>query len=154
MYRTTRRGAAGEPRDVGGSLGLGSFPRWPSPVGVSDVNHFYVSCVCGFSCFLLGWMLTAEVISSLSTYLQTKALGLSWKPELQAQDLVVCPGGGAVVQGTAPQEVGVPLPLLSMESFGRGEGLRTGERTGYRLQQRQCRQVQPTGRLAGVPFPS
>lgn len=154
MHGITRRDAAGEPRDVGDSLGLDSFPRWPSPVGASDVSHFYVSSVCGLSCFLLGWMLTAEVISSLSTYLQTKALRLSWKPELQAQDPVVCPGGGRVVQGTTPQEVGVPLPLLSVESFGRGKGLRTGKRMGYRLQKRQCWQVQPTGRLAGVPFPS
>ena len=105
------------------------------------MTHFYVSCVCGSSCFLLGWMLAAEVISSLSTYLQTMALRPSWKPELQAQDPGVCPGGGGVVQGTAPQEVGDPLLLLSMESFGRGEGPRTGKRTGYRLQQRQCWQV-------------
>ena len=106
--------------DTAGSLvmwgpsSLACFLSWPSLQGLSDMGHFTCSVHEG-QLFLLGRVLVAKVISSLSTDLQTD-------PQTQLEagtpglEPKVCPRGGHVAQGTPSKAVGVPT--FSMESFG------------------------------------
>lgn len=83
------------------------------------MGHFPCSVPEGQLLFLLGWVLVAKVISSLSTDLQTDPQTQleAGTPGLQPK---VCPRGGYVAQETPSQAVGVPI--FSMESFGRAGG--------------------------------
>lgn len=109
-----------------GPSSLACFLSRLSLQGVSDTGHFPCSAPEG-QLFLLGWVLVAKVISSLSTDLQTD-------PQTQLEagtpglEPKVCPRGGHVAQETPSQAVGVPIFL--MESFGRSGGPRTGGRRG------------------------
>ena len=119
------RGRCWEPCDVG-TQQPGLLSELAQPTGHEQHGHFTCSVHEG-QLFLLGWVLAAKVISSLSTDLQTD-------PQTQLEagtpglEPKVCPRGGRVAQGTPSQAVGVPM--FSMESFGQSGWPRTGGRRG------------------------